>query len=112
MTILTAQIGHSMGLFYFATSLRGLQYLNEIYSNDLLKTMMQEIFIMLLNNDDTVMDLRVDTLRWDLSNDIDCLSQLFSFMSLPILSHVYDKQNLFLSVMMCVHYLSISYHLN
>ena len=55
---------------------------------------MQKISIMLLtidDADDAVLDLRVDTLRWDLSNYAHCLHQL----NLPILSHVYKmaKQN-------------------
>jgi hypothetical protein len=91
VTILMAQIGHSIGLFFFATLLQGLQYLHETYSNEQLKSTMQEIFIMLLKTDEnTVLDLRVDTLRWDLSNYMDCLTQLYTFMNLPTLSRVYE----------------------
>ena len=57
---------------------------------------MQEIFIVLLKTDAAaIVDLRVDTLRWDLSNNIDCVQQLYTFMNLPTLSHVYEmaKQN-------------------
>ena len=87
--LLTVEVGHSIGLFYFATSVRGLQYLNEVYSNEQLKSMMQKLFIALLKTDDAVPDLLVDTLRWDLSNYTYCLQQLYSYMDLPILSHVY-----------------------
>ena len=85
-----AEIGHSIWLFYFATSLRGLQYLHEIYSNDWLKYVMQEIFIdILLKTADAAVDFRVDSLEWDLSNYTDCLQQLYSLTNLPILAHVY-----------------------
>ena len=43
VTILTVEIGHSIGLFYFVTTLRGLQYLHEQYSNEQLKSMMQDV---------------------------------------------------------------------
>ena len=51
VVVLNAKIGHSIGLFHWTTSLRGLQYLHEIYSNEQLKSMTQEIFIILLGND-------------------------------------------------------------
>ena len=92
VAILTAETGHSIGLFYFTTSIRGMQYLHEIYSSEQLKSMMQELFTLLLKNyetDDASRDLRVVTLRWNPSNYIDCLQQLFTFTNLPILSHVY-----------------------
>jgi len=101
-SILAGKIGHSIGLFYFTTSVRGLHYLYELYSNEQqLKSTMQEIFILLLKTDDSELDLRVDTLRWDLSNYTDCLQQLYTFSNLPILSHVYEmaKQNLQLVAM-------------
>ena len=65
VTILKTEIGHSIGLFYFTTSLRGLQYLLETCSNHQLKSMMQELFIMLLKTDDVALDLHIDTLRWE-----------------------------------------------
>jgi len=94
-SMLIADIGHSIGLFYFTTSLRGLQYLREMYSSEQLKSMMRELFILLLKTDDAVVDLYVDTLRWDLSNYTDCLQQLFALNNLQILSDVYEmsKQN-------------------
>jgi len=93
VTILTSEIGHSIRLFYFTTSLRGLQYLNEIYSNDQLRIMMQDLFIILLESDDAVLELRVDTLRWDFSDYTDCLQQLCTLTDLPILSHIYEMSN-------------------
>jgi len=95
VTILTAEIGHGIVLFYFNTSLRGLQYLHEIYSNEQLKSLMQDILIMLLKTDDAVVDLRVATLRWNFSNYTNCLQQLCTFANLPILARVYEmaKQN-------------------
>ena len=77
------------------TSQRGLQYLHVIYSNEQLKSSMQELFIILLGNDATALDLHVDTLQCDQPFYIDCVQQLFIFMNLPILSLVYGmaKQN-------------------
>ena len=93
VAISTAETGHSIGLFYFTTSLRGVQYLNEIYSNEQLKSMMQGIFIILLKTDDAddaALDLRVDTLRWNPSNYTECLQQLCTISNLSILSRVHE----------------------
>ena len=85
VSLIFAQRQNSIGLFYLCRSLRGLQYLYEIYSTQQLNVLMQEIFISL--DSDGTMDLRVN-LRWDLSSYIDCLQQLYTFMNLPILSYV------------------------
>ena len=86
VAIVNAEMGHSIGLFYLTSSVRGLVYLLDIYSNEQLKSMKQELFIMLLREDAAALD----TLRWDQSNYIDCLQQLCAFINLPILSDVYE----------------------
>ena len=48
--------------------------------------MMQDI---LISFDAAVLDLRVDTLRWDLSDYNACAQQLCSLCDLPILSYVH-----------------------
>jgi hypothetical protein len=87
--LLTVRQGNSIGLFYFCTSLTGLQYLHELYCIDQFRINLLEIFISLLNTDSAA-NLRVDNVQWKMSNYINCAQHLYDSNGLVEISNVYQ----------------------
>jgi hypothetical protein len=87
--LLATVTGHSVALFYFCTSLAGLQHLYELYANGLLKTTIERLFNILLKDYEHA-QLHVEKVDWENANYLNCLQHMYYLMDLLQLSVIYQ----------------------
>jgi hypothetical protein len=87
--LLDAKTGNSVTLFFYCTSMSGLQYLHELFSSRQLEAIIENLFNTLLEAEQNAA-LQIDELKWEMRDYLRCMQHMCSLSQLPELSMIYE----------------------
>jgi hypothetical protein len=100
----------SIGLYYWCTSLKGLQYMTELYASGQLQIMLNQAFAALLGASQSLL---IDTLSWDRLEFLKCSQYMYELMGMSVFSGVYSLaqgKKIMKSIPMILHLRSDNFH--
>jgi DNA-binding beta-propeller fold protein YncE len=77
----------SIGLYYWCTSLEGLQHLSKLYTSGRLQTLLNKVFSYLLHDSKS---LFIDDLSWNRLEFLKCSQYMFECSGMSVFSEVYS----------------------